>query len=115
MPARGRGHRLQPRILTADERAELERLTHRHPTAQHLTLPSSIVLRSAGGASNRAVAEALGVHEDTVSISRGRFLRRRLDDLADEPHPGALRKVTDARVERVVTRTLESTPPGQTH
>ena len=99
MPARGRGRRPQPLTLTDDERAELQRLARRHTTAQNLAMRARIVLRCAEGASNRAVAEALGVHEDTVSIWRGRFHRDRLDGLSDEPRSGAPRKVTDAQVE----------------
>ena len=41
--------------------------------------------------------------------------RDRLDGLADEPRPGAPRTVTDADVERVVTRTLETKPKNATH
>ncbi len=74
-----------------------------------------IVLRCASGAASEEVASALGVHSRTVGIWRERFRVDRLDGLADEPRPGAPRKVTDAQVERVVTRTLESTPRGQTH
>ena len=40
---------------------------------------------------------------------------RRLEGLADEPRPGAPRKITDADVERVVTRTLETKPKDATH
>jgi hypothetical protein len=32
--------------------------------------------------------------------------------LLDEPRPGVPRTITDARVKRVLTTTLESTPPG---
>jgi hypothetical protein len=35
--------------------------------------------------------------------------------LYDEPRPGAPRRVTDAQVERVIVRTLEETPRGETH
>ena len=38
---------------------------------------------------------------------------RRLDGLADEPRPGAPRTITDAQVEQVVTRTLETKPDGR--
>jgi transposase len=50
-----------------------------------------------------------------VSKWRGRFVRDRLEGLYDEPRPGAPRTIADADVERVVTRTLESTPHGHTH
>jgi transposase len=46
---------------------------------------------------------------------RSRFLEARLEGLYDEPRPGAPRKVSDAAVERVVIRSLESTPREQTH
>lgn len=115
MPARGRGRPLKPLTLTDDERSELERLSRRHKTAQHLAMRARIVLHCARGEGNRAVAEALGVHEDTVSVWRARFARDRLQGLADEPRTGAPRKITDAQVKQVVTRTLESTPRGQTH
>jgi transposase len=35
--------------------------------------------------------------------------------LADEPRPGAPRKISDAQVEALITRTLESTPAQGTH
>jgi transposase len=35
--------------------------------------------------------------------------------LLDEPRPGAPRTITDAQVERVLTQTLEATPPDATH
>jgi Homeodomain-like domain len=39
---------------------------------------------------------------------RARFLKRRLDGLLDEPRPGAPRTISDAQVEAVLTRTLET-------
>jgi transposase len=41
-------------------------------------------------------------------------VRDRLDGLYDEPRPGAPRTIGDEEVERVLTRTLETTPRGQT-
>ena len=38
-----------------------------------------------------------------------------LDGLLDEPRPGAPRKHGDAAVERLITKTLESTPRDATH
>ena len=96
MPTRGRGRPLKPLTLTDDERSELERLSRRHKTAQHLAMRARIVLHCARGESNRAVAETLGVHEDTVGVWRARFARDRLQGLADEPRVGAPRKITYA-------------------
>jgi len=54
-------------------------------------------------------------HRATVGKWRERFRTARLEGLADEPRPGAPREISDARVEEVITRTLESTPPQATH
>ena len=64
---------------------------------------------------NRDVAEELRGTRQTVGHWRRRFVERRLDGLYDEPRPGAPRRVSDADVERVITKTLESTPGGATH
>jgi len=46
---------------------------------------------------------------------RERFRVRGLEGLADEPQPGSPRKISDAQVEALITRTLESTPRQGTH
>jgi transposase len=51
----------------------------------------------------------------TVCKWHGRFVRERVEGLYDEPRPGTPRRISDAAVEAVVVRTLESTPPGETH
>jgi hypothetical protein len=51
----------------------------------------------------------------TVGKWRSRFVARRLDGLLDEPRPGALRQISDAAVERVLTWTLEKRPADATH
>ena len=51
----------------------------------------------------------------TVGKWRKRFLEDRLEGLADEPRPGAPRTITDAKVEEVVTKTLEEKPKAATH
>jgi transposase len=47
-----------------------------------------------------------------VTKWRGRFVRQRLEGLADEPRPGRPRTITDAQVEQVLTKTLEEPPPN---
>ena len=101
--------------LTQDEREKLEAWVRRPKTAQRLALRSRIVLVAADGLSNNAVAEQLGVCLPTVIKWRQRFLEDRLEGLVDEPRPGAPRQITDAQIEQVVTRTLESKPSNATH
>jgi transposase len=74
-----------------------------------------VVLACAEGRDNQAVAKKLRCSKGMVGKWRSRFLQCRLEGLYDEPRPGAPRKVSDAEVEQVVIRTLESTPRGETH
>ena len=102
-------------VLSGDERLTLTAWAGRPKSTQRLALRARIVLACADEPSNRAVAQQLGVCAATVGTWRSRFVARRLEGLADEPRPGAPRRVTDADVERVVTRTLETKPTNATH
>ena len=106
---------LQPLTLTDDEREKLEAWVRRPKTSQRLALRSRIVLAAAAGEANTAVARRLRVTMPTVGKWRARFLADRLEGLVDEPRPGAPRTITDADVEAVVTKTLESKPDNATH
>ena len=84
-------------------------------SAQALAQRSRVVLLAAEGLNNTQIAERLGVHRPMVRKWRGRFAEHRLEGLTDEPRPGQPRKITDAMVEEVITKTLESTPRDATH
>src|SRR3954469_8359782 len=46
---------------------------------------------------------------------RRRFLDQRVEGLRDEPRPGTPRTIDDARIEAVITRTLESQSLDSSH
>jgi transposase len=102
-------------VLTEQEREALASLAHRSRTQPQLARRARIILVCAGGEDNKTVAMRLRVAPQTVCKWRARFLRDRLDGLLDEPRPGTPRNISDARVEEVIVRTLESKPPGATH
>src|SRR4051795_6149954 len=102
-------------VLTEDEKQTLTIWASRPKSTLRLATRARIVLACAEGLENQAVAARLRVCPATVGTWRRGFLERRLEGLADEPRPGAPRKITDADVERVVTRTLESKPKAATH
>lgn len=102
-------------MLSTEEKAALEGWTRRRKSAQALSLRARIVLGCASGQTNSEVAATLRVTKQTVGKWRGRFLRKRLDGLLDEPRPGAPRQIGDEQIEAVVTRTLESAPRDATH
>jgi transposase len=104
-----------PIELTDAEREQLRSWSRRLTTAQALAQRSKIVLLVADGVRTGEVAERLGVHRNTVAKWRRRFEAERLDGLVDEPRPGRPRTVTDAHVDAVITKTLESAPKDATH
>jgi transposase len=105
-----RGRPKSPLVLSDMERQTLLSWSRRAKTAQALALRARIVLACAEGTNNKDVAAALGIWPQTVAKWRGRFVRNRLDGLADEPRPGAARKITDEQVEVVIVKTLEEAP-----
>ena len=101
--------------LTPAERSELERLARRTRSNRRLALRAKLILASAAGLSDVAVAAKNHVHNKTVGTWRKRFAVGRLDGLYDEPRVGGPRKITDEQVEAIVVQTLETTPKGRTH
>jgi transposase len=102
-------------VLTTEERQRLEELARRSKTANAVARRARIVLAAADGLGNVEISSSLSVGNSTVVKWRTRFLRLRMDGIFDEPRCGAPRKIADAKVEEVVTKTLEETPRGETH
>jgi transposase len=109
------GRPTKPIVLSEEERSKLEQWAHRPKSAQRLAQRARIVLGCAEGLENRQVARQLRITDQTVCKWRERFRSAGLEGLADEPRPGAPRKITDAHVEAVITRTLEMAPSQRTH
>jgi transposase len=101
--------------LDEAEREQLERWARRRSSAQALALRSRIVLAADAGLSNTEIAGRLGIAHASVRKWRNRFAEHGLDGLTDDPRPGRPRTVTDAKVEEVIVKTLESAPKDATH
>ena len=102
-------------VITPEQRQVLDQWVRRPTSAQALALRARIVLRLAEEHSSLSVARQMRVHIQTVSKWRERFRSRGVDGLLDEARPGQPRKITDAHVEAVIARTLESRPADATH
>jgi transposase/transposase-like protein len=101
-------------VLTDDERSTLVRLTKRVRVNRAIAFRARIVLACAK-ASDTAVAQRLRTTKTTVAKWRSQFVADRLAGLYDEPRVGAPRTITDEAVEAIIVKTLETTPPGETH
>jgi transposase len=102
-------------LLSDEERGQLEAWARRRKSAQALAQRSRIVLAAGEGLKNTEIAERLGINRGMAAKWRSRFAEYRLDGLLDEPRPGRPRTITDAQVEEVIVRTLETTPRDATH
>src|ERR1700719_4568198 len=109
------GRPKRPLALSGEERERLGSLAHRARSQPLLARRARVVMACAEGLDNNAVAKKLRCSLGMVGKWRSRFLKQRLEGLYDEPRPGAPRTVSDAQVEQIVVRTLESTPRAQTH
>ncbi len=109
------GRPIPPLTVTLEERETLERWIRRPKTAQALAQRARVVLACAEGKTNTQVSAQLKLSKPTVGKWRARFLASGLDGLLDQPRPGAPRTIGDSDVERVLTLTLETTPPDATH
>ena len=110
-----RGRRLPQLELSGEQRSTLQGWTRRRKTAQALSMRARIILRASEGLTATAIATESHVCIQTVSKWWRRFDERGLDGLLDEPRPGQPRKLSDAQIEEVIVRTLESKPPAATH
>ncbi|MDI3387944.1 helix-turn-helix domain-containing protein [Streptomyces sp. B-S-A8] len=98
--------------LTDSERATLSTWARSRSSTRARAQRAQIVLASAAGADNTAVAEELGVSRHMVGTWLARFLAEGLDGLAERPRPGRPAKVDDDSVARILVRLLTAPPAG---
>jgi transposase len=101
--------------LDPQERAELERVLRAPSTPQQAATRARIVLRAAAGATNRKIASEVGLSELAVGRWRAKFVGQGMAGLEDRPRTGRPRTIDDATVQRVVAKTLEPPPAGESH
>lgn len=112
-----RGPKTKALVLSAQEREDLRRLVRRRGARQAAVMRARIVLMADAepAATNKLIADQLGISRQSVVTWRQRFLAHRLDGLSDAPRSGAPRQVSDEAVEAMIALTLESQPDGATH
>ena len=101
--------------LTGTERASLSDLVRSRSAPQGLVRRARIVLASAVGASNTAIAREVGLSIPVVGHWRKRFLEQGLAGLYGEQRPGRPRDHDDEAVARLLATVLQSRPSVGTH
>lgn len=102
--------------LSEAEQAQLSSIARSRSMPAALSVRARIVLASAKGETNTAVAQRLELTPATVGKWRQRFLEKRLGGLYDELRPGRPRTIGEERVAALIRRTLNKKPKdGATH
>jgi transposase len=101
--------------LSPEQEGELQRLARTPSVSNQRALRARIVLRAAEGASNTEIGKELGLSLPTVGLWRTKFAREGLPGLADRPRSGRPPTIDDEVVQRVLAKTLEPPPQGESH
>src|SRR5208283_2102150 len=99
--------------LEEEQRQLLEEWVRAHRTPQQVVKRCQIILRSAEGKSDEAIAKELDINRHTCRLWRERFASCGADCLWVEAGRG--RKSQAGLAQRIIEATLHSKPTGQTH
>src|SRR5437868_805817 len=102
-------------VISESEKSQLQSLVRSRSMPHSLVRRAKIVLLSADGESNRAVAKQCGVSAPVVSLWRSRYQRDGLAGLHSELRPGRPRKHGDDKVAGLLRTVLHSKPEVVTH
>src|SRR6266699_2323270 len=104
-----------PLILQDADEARIQQWLSAFGTAQQVALRRRIVLASAAGESDSAIAERLDTNRKTVTLWRTRFAQEGLESLW-EVAPGRGRKPTygNDKIQEIIDTTLQTKPKGMT-
>ena len=105
-----------PVVLSAEERAELERLARGRKVPTRVGERARIVLFAAEGKQNQEIARLCGVARKTAGLWRRRFAEKRIAGiLKDAPRPGRKLRVNEDVTREIIRKTTQETPEARTH
>ena len=104
-----------PLLLRREESEQLRSVAVSRTLPHGLVRRARIILLSASGMSNQAIAARLHLNPVTVSYWRRRFLQHGLQGLHGELRPGRPRSISDERVAALIRKTLRTKPTNATH
>jgi putative transposase len=109
------GRPKEPLVLSDEEREQLESFASSRSLPHGLVRRARIVLMSAEGISNTAIAARLGLSGNTVGKWRSRYLAEGIQGLYGEVRPGRPRSISDEKVATLIRKTLKTKPRDGTH
>ena len=110
-----RGRPLTPLTLDDEERDQLTALSRSNTMPHALVQRAQVILASAEGLNNKAVATQVGLSPNVVGKWRRRFLEAGVRGLHDELRPGRPRTYDDEKVASLVNHALQEEPDNATH
>lgn len=102
-------------VVTAESRAELERLVRASSAPSGVSRRARAVLLMAVGTSGVEVAEKTGYTVVQVSRLRRRFAEKGVEGLYDRQRSGRPPTITARKTAQIVARTLKTPKPGLSH
>lgn len=109
-----RGRTLPELTLSNDERSQLLAITRSRSLPHGIVRRAQIVLASADGETNKAIARRLKLTQLTVGKWRRRYVEQGIEGLHDELRPGRPRSLDDERVAEVINTALQGPPAHAT-
>jgi transposase len=108
--------KLPPLTLNSSQHLQIQQWLSAHGTPQQVALRCRIVLATAEGQSESAIAKHLRTNRKTVTLWRTRFAEHGLESLW-QISPGRGRKPTygPEKIKAIVDTTLQTKPAGMTH
>lgn len=99
--------------LTGEERARLQTVMRRGKAPVRMVARARVLLKAAGGLSDKEIASAVEVGTATVGRIRQRFVEQGVElALRERPRPGKRRKLTGKQEAHVVAVACSSPPEG---
>ena len=104
-----------PLKLNDEAKKQLEVMANSRSLPYAQVRRAQIILLSAQGLTNTAIAKQVGLSIKMVGTWRQRFIDQGLMGLYDQPKPGAPRTIDDEQVAMLIQKTLNSKPKGATN
>ncbi len=105
----------RPITMDADTRQQVEAFARSRSLPHALVVRAKVILMACAGMKSIDIAAKIGLSRVSVGKWRTRFAKGGLNGLYEELRPGRPRQIEEERIAALITKTLRSTPRGQTH